>query len=285
VAFWGFLLAFAFIVGWMNVAGVRPDISIALWGVYIIYAIGLTRVVAEGGMLAVLNDCAPLGMVSRLFNSAPGNWLTDNAGLVPASFVQGAFGIHMRGFIMPSFLHAFKLAHDREISPKPLLALISAVVLVSASIGLVMAVKIGYDNGGLSLTHKWWATQGSLHGATFSTVTRQANDNMPFWNWLSLGFGGFMTYGMMLLRSRFAWFPFHPIGYLMAQSYPGSMFWFSIMLGWGFKVTIMRFGGSDTYKRMIPAFLGLAFGDVAMMLFWLCIDGWQGRMSHALMPQ
>jgi hypothetical protein len=285
VAFWGFLLSFSFIVGWMYIAGIRPDISIALWAVYIIYAIGLTRVVVEGGMLAVLNDCAPLGMVSRLFSSTPSNWLSDSAGLVPASFVQGAFGIHMRGFIMPSFLHAFKLAHDRDISPKPLLALISVVVLVSATIGMIMAVKIGHENGGLSLTHRWWATMGSLHGATFSTITRQASDNMPLWNWGGLAFGGTLTYLIMLMRSRFAWFPFHPIGYLMAGSYPGSMFWFSIMLGWMFKVIILRFGGSDAYRRMIPAFLGLAFGDVAMMLFWLCIDGWQGRMSHALMPQ
>jgi hypothetical protein len=63
------------------------------------------------------------------------------------------------------------------------------------------------------------------------------------------------------------------------------MFWFSIFLGWLAKTLIMRFGGAQSYRKMTPAFLGLAFGDVAMMLFWLAIDGWQGRMNHALLPQ
>ena len=285
VAFWGFVLAFLFAVGWTMAAGVRVDVALVLWGIYLIYAIGLTRVAVEGGMLALLNDSAPLGIFSRLLGSSPGNYLSNEAGLVPASFVQGAFAVHMRGFSMPSYLHAFKLAYDRDISPKPLLALIAATVLISGSIGMIMAVKLGYENGGLTLTHKWWATQGSLSPASFTSTTRSTADNATFWNWGSLSFGGAFTYFMMLMRSRFAWFPLHPVGYLMAQTYPGIMFWFSFFVGWMFKVLILRFGGSDAYKRAVPLFLGVAFGDVAMMLIWLAVDGWQGRMSHALMPQ
>jgi hypothetical protein len=62
------------------------------------------------------------------------------------------------------------------------------------------------------------------------------------------------------------------------------MFWFSIFLGWLCKGLIMRFGGIDTYRKVTPAFLGLVLGDVSMMLFWLAIDGWQGRTGHQLMP-
>jgi hypothetical protein len=47
---------------------------------------------------------------------------------------------------------------------------------------------------------------------------------------------------------------------------------------------ITRFGGSDTYRKTTPLFLGVALGDVAMMLFWLIIDGWQGHVGHKLMP-
>ena len=55
-------------------------------------------------------------------------------------------------------------------------------------------------------------------------------------------------------------------------------------LGWLFKVLIMRFGGNDTYRKMVPAFLGLALGDVMMILVWLIVDGWQGRTGHLLLP-
>lgn len=284
-AFWGFTGAFAFIMAWMWVAGVRLDIAFALWSVYLIYAIGLSRVAVEGGMLFLLNDSMPLGIVGRLLSATPGNWLSPANGVVPAAFVQGSFAVHMRGFSMPSFLHAFKLAHDRKISPKPLLALIAVVMLISFSMSLWMAVKIGYENGGLTLTHKWWATQGSLAPANFVSSMATTSDNQTLWNWAGLSFGGVLTWSMMAMRARFAWFPFHPIGFLVAQTYPGVMFWFSIFLGWLAKTLIMRFGGAQSYRNLTPAFLGLCFGDVVMMLFWLAIDGWQGRMNHGLMPQ
>ena len=100
--------------------------------------------------------------------------------------------------------------------------------------------------------------------------------------WLAIG--GLVTFGMIVARSRLLWFPLHPIGYLMCLSYPMYTLWFSIFLGWLCKVLISRFGGTDTYRKLIPAFLGLALGDVAMMLFWLMIDGFFGRVSHQLMP-
>src|SRR5581483_5834865 len=103
-------------------------------------------------------------------------------------------------------------------------------------------------------------------------------------NWFWLGVGMAATYLMMLARGRFLWFPLHPIGLLLCLTYPMHRFWFSILLGWLFKSVISRFGGSETYRKLAPGFLGLALGDVAMMLFWLAIDAWQGHHGHYLMP-
>jgi hypothetical protein len=281
-AFWGFVGACTFILAWMVYVGVRLDIAIALWGVYLIYAIGLSRVAVEAGMLSLLNNSAPLGIVGRLFSSTPGTWLTAENGVSPASFVQGSFAVHMRGFSMPSYLQAFKLAHDRQISPRPLLKLIAAVVVISLSMSFWMAVKIGYDNGGLTLGNPYFIKGGSLWPANF--VTSLSSDNQPFFHWMALTFGGAVTWFSMVMRARYTWYPFHPIGLLMAQTYPTQMFWFSIFLAWLLKSLIMRFGGTESYRRLTPAFLGLALGDVSMMLFWLAIDGWQGRTLHTLMP-
>lgn len=285
VAFWGFVLALAGSVALTVVAGARLDLALAMWLVYLVYALGLTRVAVEGGMLALLNDSAPLGLIGRLLGTSPGGWLSPQNGVVGAAYVQGTYAVHMRGFSLPSYVHAFKLAHDRQIAARPLLALIAGVVLVSTVMGFVMAVKLGYDNGGLSLTHKWWATLGSKHTANFVETMSTTTDNAVWWHWGALSFGATLTYAMMAMRARFAWFPFHPIGYLMAPTYPANMFWFSFFLGWLAKSLITRFGGSSAYRRTIPLFLGLALGDVAMMLLWLGVDAWQGRMNHALMPQ
>ena len=60
--------------------------------------------------------------------------------------------------------------------------------------------------------------------------------------------------------------------------------WFTIFLGWLCKTGITKFGGHDAYHRAVPLFIGITLGDVASMLFWLVIDGWQGRSGHFLMP-
>jgi hypothetical protein len=51
----------------------------------------------------------------------------------------------MRGFIMPSFVQSFKLAHDRKIAAKPLLALICAVILISMVMSFITVVRLGYE--------------------------------------------------------------------------------------------------------------------------------------------
>jgi len=84
------------------------------------------------------------------------------------------------------------------------------------------------------------------------------------------------------LRARLAWFPLHPVGCLIVLGFPSHILWVSVFIGWLCKVLITRYGGVATMRQTMPVFLGLVLGDVTMMLFWLVIDGWQGRTFHTL---
>jgi hypothetical protein len=284
VAFWGFAGALAFLLGWSVLAGIRLDIAIVLWGSYLVAALALTRVVAEGGLFYAQHSWTPLGPLAQLAGSGPGTWLAPSS-VVPATFVQGALMTDMRAFIIPSFLHSLKLAHDRKINARPLLALIAAVILVSLAMGIWMRVRLGYGSvgGGLSL-NGWFARVGAQQPALNAQRLIAGTPDASWTNWLWLALGAAGTYGLMLARSRFLWFPFHPVGALMGLTTPMERMWFSVFLGWLCKVLITRFGGNDTYRKTVPLFLGLALGDVCMMLFWLVIDAWQGRIGHNLMP-
>jgi hypothetical protein len=253
-----------------------------LWASYLIIAIALTRVVVEGGLLFVQHGWMPLGTMSQLIGSGPGAWLAP-ASIVPASFVQTAMMHDLRGFLLPSFVQSFKLAHDRGIKPRPLLALITAVTLITLVMGIVMRVRLGYENGGLQL-NPWSAVAGPKWPPRLTQEIIKGSTDMGWINWAWLGIGVLVTYLLMVARSRFVWFTLHPIGYLVGLTYSMNMLWFSVFLGWLCKVLIMRFGGVEIYRRATATFLGLILGDVFMMLFWLVIDGWQGRTMHQLMP-
>ena len=282
VAFWGFVVALIFILGWSMAAGIRLDVALLLWAFYFAVALALTRLVVEAGLLFVQTGWMPLGPLAFLVGAGPGH-LIDAASAAPAAMISSSLMLDMRGFLMPSFLQSFKLAHDRKIALKPLLALIGACTLVSFVIGILAVIQLGYQNGGLQL-QKWWATaaysQPALHAVAFGHGIE--TDYALNWSWV--GVGALATWGMMAARSRFTWFPLHPIGLVMCLPFAMHAMWLSLFLGWAAKVLITRFGGSDAYRKIIPLFLGLALGDIVMVVFWIGIDGWQGRTGHALLP-
>ena len=282
VAFWGFVLSLAFCIGWSLMIGVSLPVALLMWLSYFVLAIGLTRVVVEGGLLFVQQGWTGLGTFAQLLGSGPGTWLPPNV-LVPAAFLQHAIMHDFRGFLLPSYVQGFKLAHDQKLAKRPLLLLIIAVIAITLPMGVLMRVKLGYDAGALGF-HQWFAKGGAQQPAFTANTLLTSPQDMSWSNWGFMGAGMAMTWVLMAARSRFAWFPLHPLGYLVNLGYAMNTLWFSVFLGWLFKVVITRYGGVDSYRKVTPLFLGLALGDVSMMLFWLIIDGWQGRTYHYLVP-
>ncbi len=282
VAFWGFVLSLGFCIGWSLMIGVSLPVALLMWLSYFVLAIGLTRVVVEGGLLFVQQGWTGLGTFAQLMNSGPGTWLPPNV-LVPGAFLQHAIMHDFRGFLLPSYVQGFKLAHDQKLAKRPLLLLIIAVIAVTLPMGVLMRVKLGYDAGALGF-HSWFATGGAQQPAFTSNTLMVSPNDMSWTNWGFMFAGMAFTWLMMAARSRFAWFPLHPLGYLVNLGYAMNTLWFSVFMGWLFKIVITRYGGVDSYRKVIPLFLGLALGDVSMMLFWLIIDGWQGRTYHYLVP-
>jgi hypothetical protein len=283
VAFWGFVLSFGALVAWSIAAGLSAPLAFMQWGLYLVIIIALTRIISEAGILFVQQGWGPLGTIGQITNAGPNHWLLNAQSLPPAGMIQGGLMTDLRGFIMPSFIQGFKLAHDRKIALKPLLALMLACSVITAAMGTYYNIKYGYSIGGTALD-AWYAGGASQAPANTAASLVKGVQDASYWNLIWVGVGVFLTYAMMLARSRFAWFPLHPIGLLISQSYPIGQIWFSIFIGWAFKVLVMRFGGTDSYRKTTPLFLGLALGDVAMMLFWLVIDAWQGHVGHKLMP-
>ena len=284
VAFWGFIIGFAIMVVWGMAAGVSLSLSLLLWISYVIIAVVLSRVVAEGGLLFVHHTWMPLGSLAGLFGQGAGTLLSPAAGAAPAAFIEVATIQDFRASLMPSFVQSFKLAHDRGIAARPLLWLIGAVILVGMVVGFAMNVQMGYRGGGGLGLQGWLQSAGPRMAASSAYGMTNIGVKPDATAWIFTGVGIAVIAFTVLMRAQFAWFPFHPLGYLMATSYPAHAFWFSIFLGWLAKSLIGRYGGSDSARRVLPFFLGLALGDVMMMLFWICVDGYFGRTGHQLMP-
>ncbi|HEX8237511.1 MAG TPA: DUF6785 family protein [Abditibacteriaceae bacterium] len=283
VAFWGFILSFAFIIGWTLCTGIDLRMALALWVSYLIVATVLSRVIAETGLLFVHSSWLPLGVLANLFGAGPGTALSLAHGLAPATLIQAALVEDFRGSLMPSFVQSFKLAADRGLNSRALWWLIFAVIIIGLSMAAYMNVRLGYDNGGLTM-QSWIGRDGPKVAPNNLSAMASGADNVSMGHmvWIVLGIVTFLI--LTWCRGHFLWFPLHPLGYAVAVSYPMFVFWLSAFIGWASKTLVTRFLGTDTARRLNAFFLGLIFGDVAMMLLWLVIDVWQGRTGHNLMP-
>ena len=75
------------------------------------------------------------------------------------------------------------------------------------------------------------------------------------------------------LRLHFVWWPIHPLGFAMASSWASVNLWFSLFLGWLFKLLIIRYTGLRGYVGFRPLFMGVILGDILGAVLWIVV-GW-----------
>lgn len=101
---------------------------------------------------------------------------------------------------------------------------------------------------------------------------------------LAIFFGMGFTFLLSLLRSRFVWFPFHPAGYVLANT--GTMYWLwcPFLVAWTCKVLIIRYGGIKGYRTALPFFLGLVLGDYTISSLWALAGSLLGIRMYRCFP-
>ncbi len=65
--------------------------------------------------------------------------------------------------------------------------------------------------------------------------------------------GAGITAALAAMTLRFAWWPIHPLGYLLLFSWTTWVIWFSVMIGWLAKTCILRLGGKPALSRQPAA--------------------------------
>lgn len=86
------------------------------------------------------------------------------------------------------------------------------------------------------------------------------------------GAGAAFTAFLAFMRLRFTAWPFHPVGFLLMNTYPMRSIWFSVFIGWLAKSLTVRFGGIDLFRALRPLFLGMIVGEAGAVAFWLLVN-------------
>jgi len=263
-AFWGMMGGMAFLSIFSQKAGMSLYIAPLFFIIYYLLATTVARVRAELGF--IVQDMG--GMV-------PPNTLITWFGtrrLGPSTLTVFAlykfFNRHSRSNAMPHQLEAFKLAERTGMNNRRLLGSIMLATLVGGIVTAWFLLAKYYRFGAASGHFGPWAL--GLANSAFS----------PLQNWLSyptttnytytsfMGVGFIFTIFLMLLRTRFIWWPFHPLGYALSSTWGMYNLWSCMFIASIAKWIILKQGGLKAYRRAVPFFLGLALGDFVMGSVW-----------------
>lgn len=83
--------------------------------------------------------------------------------------------------------------------------------------------------------------------------------------------GFFFTLFMAAIRTRFLWWPFHPVGYVISGRWDVGRILLPLILASTIKWATLRFSGIKGYRRSIPFFFGLILGDFVVGSLWATI--------------
>jgi len=97
-------------------------------------------------------------------------------------------------------------------------------------------------------------------------------------------FGVVVVFFLSAMRTRFIWFPFHPAGYVLANT--GTMYWLwcPFLIAWLCKVIITRYAGIKGYRAALPFFLGLVLGDYISSGMWALAGSILGIRMYRCFP-
>jgi hypothetical protein len=166
-------------------------------------------------------------------------------------------------------MDAMKYAQGANLSMRGLTLAIGLATVVALAGSWLACLHIFYAYGATSArVNHWYADQGRI---AYETLQNRVNNpttptDIPrLWGG-AVGMG--VTWLLVILRARFVWWPLHPVGYLVANTFTMDWLWCPTMIGWACKTLTLRYGGLKGYRAALPFFIGLVVGDIVISSLW-----------------
>ena len=265
----GLAVCFVAMVAFTMAGGARLITGVCFFTLMLLYLVAATRIRAEtGNAWPVGPEVDPFRFMISVF----GTRSFTPSDLTVLTYVRAATGGQdFRGACMPHQLDALKLGEDTGVRLRSIVIAVLVAIAIGTLISFAIAVGMWSKYGGLTKTNTWRTYQGlNAFTALQGYLTNPPPVDMGGMKGLAGGalFAGFLVF----MRLRCAWWPFHPVGYAMANTYPGGQGWMPFFIAWALKLVLTRTGGMRLYKRAVPFFLGLIVGDFLQGGFWTFLE-------------
>ncbi len=274
LAVFGFILSFGAMVYFCWAAGSRVIFGLVLISLIVGYYVMWARLRAETGLgflpfnLEIQNALvSPFG--SSIFRPKEIITLISTRWAYFPGFGESS------EVITGNALEAFKIGDAGGVNNRRLgWALIAAFVfslVVGCYVVLTGIYHYGYSSLGMGSAYGWpsWQTRND-GGRIFEYLTSPGKPDPS--GVIAFGAGAAVAVILGMLRLRFWWWPFHPLGYLAANCWGMQEYYMPFLVGWLAKSLVVRYGGLRLYRATIPIAVGFMIGPALNGGLWSIIE-------------
>jgi hypothetical protein len=254
----------------------RVSLAGVFLGIFFVYVFGITRVRAETALS---------------YTGGPGWWSGGRPDELFKAFV-GVENMHPRdlaimgnmnwitgaptGIMPPHQIEGMKLASGAGAGPRKVMAIMIAAVVLALPVS-IWATWSGYYYTGAGQMS--WSHPMDLAGGTHRGIVQGIERELPLDKPAIVATAAGIAFSLFLavMRSRFLWWPLHPVGFALGWSFWANYHWFSWLLAWVVKSLALRYGGASTYRRIMNLCIGILVGHYANSVMWAVITVVQAK--------
>lgn len=276
----GLIVGFLAMVVFCVIVGMSPLVAAAYLGIYIVFSTTITRLRAEAGPAWVMGpDMNALNAVVQ----PAGTGAFGRHNLIAMAYFHW-FSIEMRCCPMPVQMESMKMAQTVKLRQRAMSVVLLLAIVAGIAVGFWACLAVWYKFGaGSAKVEPWRTTMGK---APFDIATNYMKSQTHFDapGVLAMVFGVCVVFFLSMMRTKFIWFPFHPAGYVLANT--GTMYWLwcPFLIAWLCKVIITRYAGIKGYRAALPFFLGLVLGDYMTSGMWALAGSILGIKMYRCFP-
>ena len=252
MAVFGLIASLVFVGAWLYAAGMELFVIVTFIPISLLTFLGLSRVVAELGLVYVYYQVQPFDAVLQIW----GTPVISGQSVTTLSFMR-VFNSANKGYVMPAMTQSVK-AVDRVVKPRQIAMMIGLAMLVGYVVSVANTLYLGYAYGAYNLGNMGLknAAPGAFNKAVNSIrnpIPLGGKDGLAKWALI----GAVVMIALTLVRYWVPWWPLHPIGFAVQGNYGVTKVVFSILIAWAAKSLLMAIGGVSLYERAKPFFVGL----------------------------
>jgi len=283
-AVWGlrvFLATFVLLDGQLCLVGLDWTLALVATAIMIMGFVVLGRIIAETGLIYLKCYFWPCATLWGLF----GAMAVGPHQLLLLMLVSTVLFIDPREALYPFMVNSLRVLDMRQVRLGRASVACAVAVFLALAVAVPVTLYIKYDMGSSAgdswstvsvprtafenqvLIRRKLAAQGASVDENGSFLGRiGAASSSPICVVTMLA-GLVLVLGFTAARLRFPWWPLHPLMFVTWCSTPLRWMGPSYLLAWVIKAGIVRYGGTRTYNRLRPIFLGLIAGEVLGALF------------------